>query len=384
VTKQLAAIVGLGETPVGSVPYMTTQEMFLTSILDAIEDSGLSIDDVDGLYTAGTRADPFLTGSAALAEALDLRPKFCLTMPIGGMQPISAIYQAAAMIEAGVASVIVLSSCDNPLTGWKRGGTIERFAEHAAHPEFEAPYGAAVFSLYAQIAQRHMYEFGTTEEQMSRVSVQLRENALRHPKAQTTTRITIDEVMSSPMISSPFRRLHCSQISDGGGAIVLTSADRAKDCRKKPVYLIGAGESRDHLYVSQARDLTKSSARLSSKIAYEQADIGPQDLDFACLYDAYAMMPIIGLESIGACPRGEGGPFVEDGNIAPGGTLPINPHGGLLSYAHPGRSGGWLNMIEAIRQLGGEAGERQLPAELGLVQANAGVGSGEVTLILSV
>ena len=382
-SEPIAAIVGLGETPIGHVPHMSTQEMMITSILDAVEEAGLSVDDVDGIFTASTRAEPFMTGSAAIAEALNLRPDVCQTMPIGGLQPLSMVYQAAAMIQSGFANVVALACCDNPLSGWKPDGTIEKFAEHASHPEFEAPYGATVFSLYAQIAQRHMYEFGTTEEQMSMVSVQLRENAGRHPKAQRREPISLDDVMQSPMISSPFRRLHCSQISDGGGAVVLTSPERARDRPTKPVFLVGAGESRHHLYVSQADDLTYSSAAVSSKKAFARAGMAPADLDFACLYDSYAMMPIVALEAIGVCARGEGGPFVEDGNIAPSGLLPINPHGGLLSYAHPGRSGGWLNMIEAVRQLRGQAGDRQLDANLGLVQANAGVISGEVTLLLS-
>jgi acetyl-CoA acetyltransferase len=379
--EPLAVVAGIAETPVGHVPEMTAQEMLLTSIVDAVADAGLTLADVDGLYTAGTRVDHLTTSSSALAEALDLRPRICLTMPIGGMQFTASVYQAAALIKAGIASTIVCACADNPLSSMQREGTVERFAEDAAHPEFEAPYGAAVFSLYALIAQRQMYQYGTTEEQMSMVSVQLRENASRNPKAQKRDSITVDDVMNSPMISTPFRRLHCSLISDGGGAVVVTSADRVKDMLKEPVYLLGAGESRHHLYISQAHDLTYSSASRSSEIALKEAGISASELDFACFYDSYAMMPIIGLEAIGICGSGEGGDFVEDGNIAPDGALPINPHGGMLSYAHPGRSGGWLNMLEAIRQLRREALGVQLSADVGLVQANAGVESGEITLI---
>lgn len=377
------AIVGLGETPVGHVPDMTTQEMLLRSITAAVDDAGLTMDEIDGIYTAGTRVDLDKSTTSSLAEQLNIRPKVLMTMPIGGLQFGASIYQAACLIESGVIDNMVLACADNPLSGLSSAGTIDRYAFDAAHPEFEAPYGAAVFSLYALIAARHMHEYGTTDEQMAAVTVAMRRNAARHPNAVMRTPVTVDDVLASPMISTPYRRLNCSLISDGGGAVVISRAERAKDLKNRPVYLLGAGESRDHMYISQAEDILYSSAQRSSEIAYAEAGLTPSDLDFACVYDAYGMMTIVSIEAIGICAKGEGGPFVESEGIAYDGKFCVNPHGGLIAYAHPGRSGGWLNTIEAIHQLRGDAGERQLPATVGLVQSNASCCSGQVTLIMS-
>jgi len=377
-----AAIIGVGETAVGVLPESTAIGLYIEAAELALEDAGLKWSDIDGLYTAVSRVDAHQTGSAALAEHLGLRPKFALSMPVGGMQVTACIYQAAAMVLAGIADNIMVICADNLLSAMSRAGAVDHYAD-TGHPDFENPLGAMIPSLYALAAQRHMHEYGTTSEQLASVAVQFRQNASRHPKAHKRMLITIEDVLNSKMIATPFHMLDCSLISDGGCAFIITRADRAKDARQVPVYLLGAGEARAHQHISQSPSLTSFAALESSDRAFRMAQLGPKDIDVAMLYDPFTISPIISLESLGFCPVGEGGRFVEDGNIAPSGIIPVNTHGGLLSYAHPGRPGGVLLVVEAIRQLRGEAGDRQISdAEIALVQANAGITSGEVTLIL--
>lgn len=379
--KRKAAIIGVGETAVGIVPGSTAIGLSIEAIRLALDDAGLTLDDIDGLYTAVSRVDS-QTGSAMLSEHLGIYPSFALSMPVGGMQLTATIYQAAAMVEAGIANTILCVCADNLLSGMTRSGAVDHYAD-TGHPDFETPMGAMIPSLYALAAQRHMYEYGTTSEQLAAVAVQFRENAGRHPKAQKREPITIEDVLNSRMIASPFHLLDCSLISDGGCAFIVTSAERARDARKPPIWLLGAGEGRAHQNISQSPSLAHFAAREGSQRAYAMAGLSPDDIDVALLYDPFTISPILSLEALGFCPRGEGGRFVADGNIAPNGKIPVNPHGGLLSYAHPGRPGGVLLLVEAIHQLRREADARQIAgAETAIVQANAGITSGEVTLIL--
>lgn len=377
-----AAIVGVGETDVGVVPGSTALGLYVEAMELALDDAKLRWQDIDGLYTAVSRVDPFSTGSAALSEYLGIFPSFALSMPVGGMQVTGALYQAAAIVHAGIASTIMVVCADNLLTGMTRSGAVDHYAD-TGHPDYENPFGALIPSLYALAAQRHMHDFGTTSEQMAAVAVQMRQNAARHPKAQKRSPITVEDVLSSKMIASPFHLLDCSLISDGGCAFIVTSPDRARDRPKRPVWLLGAGEGRAHQHMSQSPSLSSFAAKEASGRAFGMAGVCARDMDVALLYDPFTISTILSLEALGFCPPGEGGRFVEDGHIAPGGTIPVNPHGGLLSYAHPGRPGGVLLVVEAMRQLRHEAGDRQVPgAELAVVQANAGITSGEVTLVL--
>src|ERR1700736_2629471 len=321
-----AAIVGIGETPLGRVPTFSVVEMYIQAMRAALDDAGMTWDDVDGLYPAQSRIDPFGTGAAILAEHVGIHPSFALTMPMGGMQYLSAVYQAAAVIEAGVAETIMLVSADKALSE-APGGGVQLWAD-TAHPYYEVPYGPPLFSLYAMIATRHMHEFGTTPEQLAAVAVSTREHATRHPRAERREPITVDDVLRARMSATPFHRLECSLISDGGGAVVVTSADRARHCLHEPIWLLGAGEARTHLHIAEADDLTRLANIDSGRRAFRMAGLEPKDVDLACLYDPFAIVPIVTLEGLGFCGRGEGGPFVESGATRPDGSLPINPHGG--------------------------------------------------------
>jgi acetyl-CoA acetyltransferase len=249
--------------------------------------------------------------------------------------------------------------------------------------QFEMPYGdLSPIAAYALAAMRHMHRYGTSSEQLAEVAVASRQWAQRNPRALLREPITISEVIQSPMIASPFHKLDCCLMTDGGGAVVLTSAERARDMRRQPVYVRGSGFSATHLTINQMDDLTTSGAVSSSRTAYARAGVKPKDIDVVEIYDSFTFSVVLALEDLGFCKKGEGGSFVQEGRIAPGGELPTNTSGGGLSYTHPGALGIFL-IIEAVRQLRGECADRQVPdAQLALVHGIGGWLSAHATLIL--
>jgi acetyl-CoA acetyltransferase len=251
------------------------------------------------------------------------------------------------------------------------------------HPEFERPYGATVPAYYALVARAHMHEYGTKPEDLAEVAVAARAHAARNPAAQMQTPIAVADVLASRLVADPLHLLDCSLVSDGGAAIVVTSAARARDFPHRPVWLLGVGEGHSHEHISQARSLTTSAAVESGRRAYAMAGLGSRDVDFAQLYDCFTPVVLIELEDLGFCAKGEGGAFVAGGRIGPGGTLPVNTHGGLLSHCHPGNPGSMFALTEAVRQLRGEAGLRQLArAEVALVHGQGGILSSHCTVLL--
>jgi acetyl-CoA acetyltransferase len=376
------AIVGVADTEVGVVPRLGATRLCIEAILGALEDAGLSKDEVDGLVTYNPLAEPFTYHAEAIAEHLQIFPRYCASVATGGGTTFTALHQAAAAIATGLCNTVVVAMADSLRSGIPR----ERAAAMQAstgHPQFEAPWGAPVAASYALIARAHMHEYGTTPEQLAAVAVSMRAHAARNPAAQMRTPITVEDVMNSRMIADPLHLLDCSLISDGGAAVVLTSAERARDLRRRPVYLLGAGEGHGHEHISQAKSLTTSAAVDSGRRACRTAGVRPADVDFANLYDCFTPVVLILLEDLGFCGKGEGGAFVAAGHIAPGGRLPVNTHGGLLSHCHPGHPGAMFALTEAVRQIQGNAGERQLArAELGLVHGQGGVMSSHCTLIL--
>jgi acetyl-CoA acetyltransferase len=251
------------------------------------------------------------------------------------------------------------------------------------HPQFEQPYGPTVPAYYALIAQAHMASYGTTAEQLAGVAVGARAWASLNPAAQMRDPITVEDVVTSRLIADPLHLLDCSLVSDGGSAVILTSAERARDFPNNPVYLLGAGEGHSHEHISQAHDLTTSAARESGATAYAMAGLGPSDIDLAQLYDCFTPTVLVELEDLGFCAKGEGGAFIDSGAIMPGGSLPVNTHGGLLSHSHPGNPGSMFALTESVWQLRGDAGERQVAgAETALVHAQGGIMSSHTTLIL--
>ncbi|MDH3432886.1 MAG: thiolase family protein [Gammaproteobacteria bacterium] len=376
------AIVGAADTVVGKVPDLSATELCVDAALRALADAGIDKDEVDGLVTCQSMAEPHLYHAETVAEYLQIFPKYCVTANAGGGTTFSVIRNAAAAIVAGICDTVVVSMADSLRSGLTRDQAMA-MQSSTGHPQFEIPYGPTVPAYYALLARAHMDRFGTTSEQMAAVAVSGRNYAAQRPGAQMTDVITLDDVLESRMIADPLHLLDCSLVSDGGAAVILTSAGNVGKFRSRPVYLLGMGEGHSHEHVSQARDLTTSAAVQSGREAYAMAGLAPADIDLAEIYDCFTPVVLIELEDLGFCAKGEGGAFVESGASALDGALPMNTNGGLLSYCHPGNPGSMFGLTEAVYQLRGDSGPRQVrDAETALVHGQGGIMSSHATLIL--
>lgn len=376
------AIVGAADTEVGILPGRTPTELCIAAAMAALEDAGIDKSQIDGLVTCNSMAQPMLYHAEAMAEYLQIFPRYCISVGAGGGTTFSILHHAASAIATGMADVVLISMADSMRSGLTREQAM-LLQSSTGHPQFEQPYGPTVPAYYALIAQAHMAEYGTTEEQLAGIAVAARAWAASNPAAQMRDPITVADVLNSRMIADPLHLLDCSLVSDGGSAIIMTSAERAADFPHHPVYLLGAGEGHSHEHISQARRLTTSAARESGARAYAMSGVGPADIDLAQLYDCFTPTVLLELEDLGFCNKGEGGALVESGALLPGGSLPVNTHGGLLSHCHPGNPGSMFALTESVWQLRHSAGERQVPdAELALVHAQGGIMSSHTTLIL--
>jgi acetyl-CoA acetyltransferase len=370
-----AAIVGAAESDLGEVGTgFTPLDLIGQATERALTDAGLEKKDIDGLFSASVY---YQMPTLSVGEYLGIRPRYSDATMMGGSSFVSHLLHAIAAIEAGLCEVALVAYASTQLS---EGGF--RGVSDPPNP-FETPYRPRYpVSMYALAASRHMYEYGTTREQLAEVAVAARKWAKLNPKAFMRDDLTVEDVLASRMISSPLSLLDCCLVTDGGGALLVTSAGRAKDLRMPPVYLLGAGEAHWHRNISQMPDLTVTAAADSGRRAYDMAGVGPEDVDVTMLYDAFTINPILFLEDLGFCEKGEGGTLLEGGRTAPGGELPVNTNGGGLSYNHPGMYG-LLLLIEAVRQLRGECGERQVEgAEVALAHGNGGVLSSQVTAVL--
>ena len=376
------AIVGVADTEVGVLPGRTPMEMGVEAALAAIADAGLEKGDIDGLVTCNAMAQPMMYHAEATAEYLQIFPRYCIAAGAGGGTTFSIIHHAASAIATGMADVVVVTMADAMRSGLTRDQAMMVQAS-TGHPEFEQPYGPTVPAYYALIAQAHMAEFGTTQEQFAGIAVACRAHAARNPSAQMRDLISVEDVLESRMIADPLHLLDCSLVSDGGAAIVLTSAERAADMKQTPVYLLGAGEGHSHEHISAARNLTTSAAKEAGQRAFEMSGLRPTDMDFAQLYDCFTPTVLVELEDLGFCEKGEGGAFVESGALLPGGSLPVNTHGGLLSHSHPGNPGSMFALTESVWQLRGDASGRQVAdSKNALVHAQGGIMSSHTALVL--
>lgn len=376
-------ISGVGETKLGKIPEYGCMQLYALAAMEAIRDAGLELGDIDGVLTIDSMAEPYRIHCTVFSEYMGIKSTYSMTCSNGGATSCAMVAHAAAAIRANYCTNVLIVTADKLLTGLSRDQAVSSLAANAGHPQYESPFGPTIPSLYALAANRHMYEFGTTVEQLADVAVSHRKNASLNPNAQMRDPITRDDVLNSRMIATPFKMLDCSVVSDGGGAIVVSRADARPASGKKPVYLLGAGEGHLNEHIHQAPSLTTSGAALSGKLAYQRSGLSPSDIDIAMLYDCFTITVVIELEDLGFCQKGEGGPFVESGAIRIDGSLPVNTHGGLLSHGHPGRPGGIFHIIEAVRQLRGECDTRQVKAaRTALVHGNGGILSTHATLIL--
>ena len=361
------AIVGAYEHPTRFAPDKTAFQLHAESARGALADAGLSIADVDGLFTSGVGP----IGILSLANHLNLRPGYLDSQAIGGSSFVSHCLHAAAAIAGGLCEVALVTyaatAASDRFAIGTGGGFLGDPPDH-----FEAPFGPTIVGSYAMVAQRHMHEYGTTSEQLAEIAVTMRRHAGLNPHAKYREPITVEDVLASRMISSPLHLLDCCVISDGAGALVLTSRERARDRARPPVVILGGAEAVRHSEIGR-RDLLDVAARQSGPLALARAGLRPADVDVCAIYDSYTITVLATLEALGFCALGEGGAFCAGGRIGLGGELPVNPDGGGLSSNHPGMRGIFL-VIEATRQLRGECGERQVAgAEVALVHGTGGM-----------
>jgi acetyl-CoA acetyltransferase len=352
------AIVGAAESDIGYTPGKTSLQLIAQATDRALRDAGLTKNDIDGFFSAG-----FVTMESLMtAEYLGISPRYSDNTLPGGSAFEFHVEHAAAAISAGLCETALICYAETRLSGRKRGMALSFTTGVVDEPEeqFETPYGCWVpVPTYALAARRHMYQYGTTSEQLAEIAVAARKWAQLNPVATMREPLTIEDVLASPMISSPLRLRDCCLVNDGGGAIIITSSERAKDLRKKPVWILGCGEYHTHRSISGMPDLTVSPAKDSGERAFRMAGLIPSDIDLLQLYDSFTITVLLQLEDLGFCPKGEGGRFVEGQSLAPGGPRPTNTSGGGLSCIHTGMFGIFL-LIEATRQIRGECGERQV------------------------
>lgn len=371
-TKDVA-IVGAATSGVGWDTKSSVSEIMADASVRALEDAGLSTRDVDGVFAV---TPYYWMPSVTLADQLGIQPKVTDSTNIGGASVISHVGHAIRAIAAGQCEVALIAYAS---TQRSDGG---RLVTGADILPYERPYGSLFpISGYAMVAQRHMYEFGTTREQLALVAVAASQWASINPIALKRDVLTVEDVLASPLISDPLRKLDICLVTNGGGAIVLTSKERCRKLRCAPVWILGTGEGHSHCYVSNMRSFVTTAAVESSRAAYEMAGLGPEDMDVVQIYDAFTINVILGLEDLGFCKKGDGGQLVAKG-IGPGSKLPVNTSGGGLRYCHPGMFGIFI-LIEAVKQLRGECGERQVPsARRALVHGYGGVFAGNATVVL--
>lgn len=377
-----AVITGIGDTPVGKLPGSTATSLNTDAALAAMADAGLEPADIDGFLCAYSVTHPHLMMASVLSEQLGLQPKVCSAIHAGGASAGILVMQAAALVAAGFCRHVLIATGDNRLTGMSRDSTINAIAG-VGHPVFEQPFGLIVPAAYALVAQRYMHEYGTTPADLAHVAVAHRRHAARHPGAQMRTPITVADVMQSRPIATPLRLLDCCLISDGGAALVVSARDAARDTRQPAIDVLGMGQHHTHEHIVSAASLTEFGCKQSSTQAFGQAGLTPADIDVACIYDSFTITLVIQLESMGFFEKGESGPAAAAGALDLSGRLPCNTHGGLLSYAHSGASGGMFHIVETVRQLRGQAQGRQVEgAEIGFVHNDGGILSAHCSLIL--
>jgi acetyl-CoA acetyltransferase len=375
------AIVGAAESDLG-VTGRSILGLQAQAITRALADAGLRLADIDGIATAGVSR----FSATQVADYLGIRPAWTDSSFAGGSAFEMYVARAAQAIESGQCTTVLISYGSNQRSARSRSlaGAVDA---HVPEAQFEAPYGPLYpISYYAMAAQRYLHVFGATREQLAEVAIAAREWAMLNPAAFSHGKgpLTVNGVLAAPMVSTPLTTADCCLVTDGGGAVVLTLLERARDLRLDPVLVLGYGESTINTSMTTADDITDSGAAASARAAFGRAGLTPSDVDVAEIYDSFTITVLVSLEGLGFCGRGEAADFVADGRIRPGGAFPLNTSGGGLSYCHPGMFG-LLLLVEATRQLRGECGDRQVPgAQVALAHGTGGILSTQATVLLGV
>ncbi len=367
------AIAGIGTFGAGSAPGWTPMELMQGAAVEALADAGLQLSDIDGLC-ASTFYHFFPSLSAA--EQLGIRPRWSSSDMVGGSSFMNYVIHAAAAIEAGLCENVLILYGSDARSSRNLNGLVET-------PETEKPWEPIVpLTGYSLAASRYMHQFGITREDLGHAHLSARRWAALNPEAELRDPLSMDEYLAARIVASPFCKFDCCLISDGGAAIVLTGSKRARDLRSQPVYVLGGASAHWHREIAQMPDLTVTAATQSSAAAYRMAGLGPGDIDVVELYDAFTLNVLLLLEDLGFAGKGEGGALVSSGEIAPGGSLPVNTNGGGLCCVHPGMYGLFC-IIEAVTQLRGEGEARQVSdAHTAIAHGNGGTLSHQATLVL--
>jgi acetyl-CoA C-acetyltransferase len=383
--KGKAYIAGIYEHPTRKADDKSLAQLHAEVAKGALEDAGLTRADVDGYFCAG---DAPGLGPLSLVDYMGLKVRHMDTTETGGSSYVIHVGHAAQAIAAGKCSVALITLAGRPRAEGMATGTAPRnYGSAAPDVQFEYPFGPTVVNMYAMAAQRHMHEFGTTSAQLAWIKVAASHHAQHNPHALLREVVTVDDVVNSPMIADPLHRLDCCVITDGGGALVVVSPEVAKRLQRPRVRLLGAGEAPKHQMGGKI-DLTYTGAARSGALAFAEAGVTPADIKYVSIYDSFTITVLICLEDLGFCPKGGGGRFVEDGNLISGqGRLPFNTDGGGLCNNHPANRGGMTKVIEAVRQLRGEAHPKVQVPSCGLALAHGTGGSlgtrhGSATVIL--
>jgi len=380
--KDTCAIAGVGETKFGTLPGVTDAALTFEAIKKALDDAGLSHNDVDGLLAQQLYHATNMWYSNYLGEKMGFKLKYTTDIDLGGATPVTCVQHAVMAINAGLASTVVCVYGESSRSWRPRNtGTVRPRVWGTGQGEFEHPWGfLAPMHGYAMACKRHMHEYGTKPEHLGAIAIACRKHASMNENAQQRKPITMGDYLASPMFCDPFRLLDICQITDGAAAVVVTSAERARNLKHRPVYISGMGNRHPHQGLGWAPSMTTCGAKDSSEMAYKMAGVTPKDIDVAEIYDCFTYTVLVTLEDYGFCKKGEGGPFVENGRIELGGELPVNTHGGLMSQGH---IDGMNHVTEAAVQLRGDAGIRQVKdAEIAIVSGNGGILSTHATLIL--
>jgi acetyl-CoA acetyltransferase len=372
-------VAGVAESDYGRLPNMTEMQLHAQALQRALKDSGLRKEEIDGVFCSSQMIG---MPTVMLCEYLRIFPRYSDSTSIGGSSFEAHLNHSVAAIRAGKCEVALISYGSTQLSS--RGRMLGTGGRPASIPEdtYESPYGNTLVGAYAMAARRHIHQYGTTSEQLAEIAVVTRRHAALNPQAMYREPITIQDVLNSRMIADPLHLLDCCVVSDGGGAVLVTTEERARDLKQSPVYVLGSSESHTHAHISQMPDLTVTAAATTAPRAFEEAGVRREDIDMAMIYDSFTITVLLLLEDLGFCKKGEGGAFVQDGRIALGGRLPINTDGGGLSSNHPGMRGIFL-IIEAVRQLRGQGGPRQVAgAKLAVAHGSGGLLSSQATIIL--
>lgn len=377
------AIVGVGEADeIGVVPHKSAMQMHAEAAVNALAHANISLREVDALFTCGNDFTP----SLLVAEYLGLTPRYASSNSIGGSSFIAHLHEAVLAIQAGACEVALITHGETRRSNHKRGVPARPSSQDPWYPDgqWERIYGvASPPPAYALATARHMHQYGTTSEQLAEIAVATRAWAHLNPRALHRDPLTIADVLASRWVAYPLHLLDCCLVTDAGGAVVVTSVARARKLGAPVVEVLGSGVAQTHNTISQMPDLTTTPARISGAAAFAQAGLSPQDIDVAELYDSFTYTVLVTLEDLGFCAKGEGGDFVSGQRTAPGGDFPMNTSGGGLSYTHSGMFGIFL-LVEAVRQLRGECGERQVSgAEVALVNGMGGHLSSAATAVLA-